>query len=212
MDAVTQAVEAVTNASLLPRSGSPHQKAGAHLKVKPRTIPPARRRDGEGYRARDCDPETRSRDQGFYPLFVSHDPDRLSRFQQEAQASTALNDPDIVAVHQFVLCPSYWTAARCANCCSSARSQDTGLRPGETDPARTGPRRRTTLIHETAPGVVMGTVGYMAPEQVLGKTLDHHADIFLRLALAVMTTTAIFACLLPAWRASRTDPARVLRD
>ena len=30
-------------------------------------------------------------------------------------------------------------------------------------------------------------------------------------ALAVMTTTAIFACLLPAWRASRTEPACVLR-
>ena len=35
-----------------------------------------------------------------------------------------------------------------------------------------------TMTHQTAPGVVMGTVGYMAPEQVLGKAADHHADIF----------------------------------
>ena len=35
-----------------------------------------------------------------------------------------------------------------------------------------------TWTHNTGPGVVMGTVGYMAPEQVLGKATDHHADIF----------------------------------
>jgi len=35
-----------------------------------------------------------------------------------------------------------------------------------------------TLGDETAPGVVMGTVGYMAPEQVRGQTADHRSDIF----------------------------------
>src|SRR5271155_3515447 len=35
------------------------------------------------------------------PSFVSQDPDRLHRFEQEAQAAAALNHPNILAVHQF---------------------------------------------------------------------------------------------------------------
>jgi serine/threonine protein kinase len=35
-----------------------------------------------------------------------------------------------------------------------------------------------TLTEGTEPGVVMGTVGYMAPEQVRGQATDHRADIF----------------------------------
>jgi len=35
-----------------------------------------------------------------------------------------------------------------------------------------------TLTAETEAGVVMGTVGYMSPEQVRGQTADHRADIF----------------------------------
>ncbi len=31
-------------------------------------------------------------------------------------------------------------------------------------------------------------------------------------AFVVMTIAALAACLLPAWRATRTDPARILRD
>ncbi|PYX20595.1 MAG: hypothetical protein DMG82_21745 [Acidobacteria bacterium] len=67
----------------------------------------------------------------------------------------------------------------------------------------------------TAGGVLFGTVAALAVTRLLGQLLYNvspHDPIVFGLALAVMITTATFACLLPAWRASRTDPARVLRD
>ena len=45
-------------------------------------------------------------------------------------------------------------------------------------PQSNSERNVPMLTEETEPGVVMGTAGYMSPEQVRGQTADHRADIF----------------------------------
>lgn len=67
----------------------------------------------------------------------------------------------------------------------------------------------------TVTGVLLGGVTALAVTKLLGQLLysvSPYDPLVFGLSLAVMTTTAIFACLFPAWRASRTDPARVLRN
>lgn len=67
----------------------------------------------------------------------------------------------------------------------------------------------------TAGGIVLGAAAGLAVTRLLGKLLygvSPRDPLAFGLALLVMTITAIVACLLPAWRATRTDPARVLRD
>jgi len=67
----------------------------------------------------------------------------------------------------------------------------------------------------TLGGVLLGTVAGLALTRLMGNLLYHvspHDPLAFGSALAVLTVTALAACLLPAWRAARTDPARVLRD
>jgi predicted permease len=67
----------------------------------------------------------------------------------------------------------------------------------------------------TAGGLLFGAAAALALTRLLGQLLYHvspHDPWVFASAFAVMIATAISACLLPAWRASRTDPARVLRN
>jgi len=67
----------------------------------------------------------------------------------------------------------------------------------------------------TAGGVIFGAVAAVALTRFLRMLLFHVSPRDPRVfaaALVIMSVATIPACLLPAWRASRTDPARVLRD
>ncbi|HKF06844.1 MAG TPA: ABC transporter permease [Candidatus Sulfotelmatobacter sp.] len=64
-------------------------------------------------------------------------------------------------------------------------------------------------------GVLFGAVAGLALTRLLGNLLykvsPHDPAVFAS-AFVLMIAIGVTACLLPAWRASRTDPARVLRD
>jgi serine/threonine-protein kinase len=70
-----------------------------------------------------------------------------------------------------------------------------------THPERTGTplTEAPTETRGTEPGIVMGTVGYMSPEQVRGQTADHRSDIF--------SLGAVLYELLTGRRAFRGDTA-----
>jgi Tol biopolymer transport system component len=182
---------------------------------------------GEVYRARDS-ALRREVAIKVLPSFVSRDPDRLHRFEQEAQAAAALNHPNILAVHRFgvfegapylvsellegstlrellrhgaiPIRKAIEYGVQIAHGLAAAHDKgivhrdlkpenlfvskdgrvkilDFGLakltqrQPGSAD-------RDETLTARTDPGVVMGTAGYMSPEQVRGQPVDHRTDIF----------------------------------
>jgi serine/threonine protein kinase len=179
---------------------------------------------GEVYRARD---PVLKRDVAIkvLPTFVSQDPDRMRRFQQEAQAAAALNHPNILAVYQLgnfegttylvseLLEGDTLRQELTHDALPARKAIDYGvqiahglaaahhkgivhrdLKPENifiTKDARAKildfglaklmlPEDGDTLTahEETTPGQVMGTAGYMAPEQVRGEAVDHRADIF----------------------------------
>jgi serine/threonine protein kinase/Tol biopolymer transport system component len=184
---------------------------------------------GEVYRARDTQ---LGRDVAIkvLPSAFSSDPDRLHRFEQEAQAAGALNHPNILVVYHIGThdsAPYLVTellegktlrerldegaisqrkaleyAVQIAHGLAAAHEKgivhrdlkpdnlfitnddrikilDFGLaklvQPSGDDIAQTD--IATRRVH-TDPGTVMGTAGYMSPEQVRGRAVDHRSDIF----------------------------------
>jgi ABC-type antimicrobial peptide transport system permease subunit len=67
----------------------------------------------------------------------------------------------------------------------------------------------------TAGGVLLGAAAALALTRLLGNLLykvSPRDPLAFGSALVVMAVTALAACFLPAWRATRTDPARALRN
>ncbi|HSP93430.1 MAG TPA: protein kinase, partial [Thermoanaerobaculia bacterium] len=184
---------------------------------------------GEVYRARD-DRLKREVAVKVLPPSFSKDPERLRRFEQEAQAAGSLNHPGITAVYDFGThdgAPYIVTellegetlrartaagslpprkaldyAAQLARGLASAHEKgivhrdlkpenvfvtrdgrvkilDFGLaKLKESEGSEGGQTQLPTAAAGTEPGVVLGTMGYMSPEQVRGKAADRRSDIF----------------------------------
>src|SRR6266849_786631 len=67
----------------------------------------------------------------------------------------------------------------------------------------------------TVGGVALGAAAALGLTRLLGNLLykvSPRDPLAFGSALAVMTVAALAACFLPAWRATRTDPARILRE
>ncbi|HKI27548.1 MAG TPA: protein kinase [Candidatus Sulfotelmatobacter sp.] len=182
---------------------------------------------GEVYRARD--PQL-GRDVAIkvLPAYLSRDPDRLRRFEQEARAAAALNHPNILAVYQLgthegspylvsellegstlrdqllrgplPVRKAVEYGIQTAHGLAAAHEKgivhrdlkpenlfltkdgrikilDFGLAKLTQAPDPSG-SATPTLTEGTDPGVVLGTVGYMSPEQVRGHAADGRADLF----------------------------------
>ena len=88
---------------------------------------------------------------------------------------------------------------------------DFGLARQDDRPASQAQDTRSpTITRHTEPGTVMGTVGYMSPEQVRGQPADHRSDIFS--FGAVLYEMADRAARLPARHGAETMTAILKED
>lgn len=183
---------------------------------------------GEVYRGRD----TRlGRDVAVkvLPENLLTDRDRLSRFEKEARAASALNHPNVVTVYDIGFQDStpylamelvegstlrqlldggplpvrklLEIATQVAEGLAKAHSAgivhrdfkpenvmiskdgyakilDFGLAKLIEGPSEDASELPTAVRAGTTPGMVMGTVGYMSPEQASGRVVDYHTDQF----------------------------------
>src|SRR5437868_8587740 len=181
---------------------------------------------GEVYRARDLSLQ-REVAVKVLPASFSRDADRLLRFTQEAQATAALNHPNILSVYQIgqedgapyivsellegqslrdLLRTGALPArkaveygAQIARGLAAAHGRGIvhrDLKPENIFVMRDGRvkildfglakliqpdlekgNEGETIAVQTDAGMVMGTAGYMSPEQARGESVDHRSDI-----------------------------------
>jgi serine/threonine protein kinase/Tol biopolymer transport system component len=182
---------------------------------------------GEVYRARD---PVLKREVAIkvLPSFFLRDPERLRRFEKEAQAAAALNHPNILAIYRFGVFngapflvsellvgetlrqqlargplpvrKAIETGVQIAHGLAAAHEKGIvhrDLKPENLFVTRDGRVKildfglakliephagldamSSTVSHVTEPGVVMGSIGYMSPEQGRGNSVDQRTDIF----------------------------------
>jgi serine/threonine protein kinase/tetratricopeptide (TPR) repeat protein len=164
------------------------------------------------------------------PAELTTDAERLRRFEQEAQAASALNHPNIITVYDIGECKAgrfivmelvagrtlrklmaedisletfLMLSQQIAKALSAAHAAGITHRDIKPDNIMVrddgyvkvldfglarlrrrdegGGRRdeeSETLLQQTTPGTVMGTVAYMSPEQARGEPVNHPSDIF----------------------------------
>jgi serine/threonine protein kinase len=104
-------------------------------------------------------------------LFDRHDVDRRRLLDYAAQAADALGAAHAAGIVHRDLKPDNVFVARDGH----VKLLDFGLARAVAPDAVSGTQ---PLSAHTAPGVLLGTVGYMAPEQVRGEPADARADLF----------------------------------
>src|ERR1019366_4994586 len=140
---------------------------------------------GEVYRAKDT---KLGRDVALKVLTEEffQDQGRVARFEREARSLAALNHPNIAVIHSFEEIAKAHAAGivhrdlKPENVIVSrdgwVKILDFGLAK-LAEPTSQGLSGMATASG-TVPGMVMGTVGYMSPEQASGKPADFRSDQF----------------------------------
>jgi len=122
---------------------------------------------GQVYQARDTK-LNRQVALKILPEAFATDPDRLARFQREAQVLASLNHPNIAAIHGLEESDG-----------TKALVLDFGLAKAlDTTPEGDPSQSPTLTAAATQMGVILGTAAYMSPEQARGKPVDKRADIW----------------------------------